>query len=1609
MARGLLSLVSFCRQPLLALFRVWPPATTRALIALAILLMGANVASATTKPVISYSPSSVVLTLGTTITTITPINTGGTATSWAVTPALPAGVNFAVATGQISGKPAVLSTVKTYTVKATNTAGSGSIAIKITVDDIQPTLSYSPSAEACTKGTAIEPLEPITGGGPVVTWTISPALSVGLTFSKTSGGITGTPTAIKASTVYTIKATNTGGSATASVTLTVGDIPPVMDYSPATYTLTKGRAITTISPVSTGGTITSWSVAPALPAGLNLGAATGKITGTPTVLSPATLYTITGTNSGGTATTSLTLTVDDRAPAFSYTPATDTYTLNTAITPLSPVSTGGTVLTWSVAPALPAGLSLDPGTGQIAGTPTVQKSMTTYTITGTNTGGTGAAKIKITVNDLTPAIGYSPSTYAFTKGMAIAAITPATSGGAVSSWGVSPSLPAGLVLNTANGQITGTPTALTAKASYTVTATNGEGSAETALFITVNDAPPAILAYSSNPAIFTQGMAIAADSPSSGGGAVVSYSVTPPLPAGLGLNPTSGLITGVPAALTATTTYTVTASNTGGSTTVPVSITVIGAAATPVISGVPTYVTAGTTGLTASVPIQPGCTFAWSVTGGVLTAGASTNLVTFIAGASGYVGLSCVANNAAGAPSSAGTAICTIVAVPVITSFTANPANIDWGAASTLTGSFSGGTGSIDQSVGPVSNGSGMAVSPMTMTTYTLTVTNPAGTSVTQQVTVSMNQVLVGITPATPTIGIGQSLAFSASVTGAANQAVTWSVQQGSAGSITSAGLYTAPATTGTNYIIATSQVDPAASASIPIEVAQLVITVSPSLICMPIGGSGTLQFSANVTNTIQTAVNWSTNGGNISQAGVFTPGSSTGTFQVTATVVGDSSASATATVNLASPQPGSCTNGPSLPSPYADTRGFQLTMLKDGQVLMTGGEAGGQALASAYLYDSTLGTLTAAGSMQSARAYHSATLLASGMVLIVGGNDSTGVPQDSAELFNPANNTFTPTLTMPTQARAWHTATMTNNNKVLIVGGAPGAELYDPIAGTFSSTSNPPIVQRMKHSATLLADGTVLLAGGQAADGSAIGNAEIYTTDKDLFASDPWTLNPTTVPLQSARYGHSATLLSSGGNLVLIAGGYDSSGSPTAAVEYYSMTFISGTGSAITGTSSPGSSLCAPRADHISVMLPNGNILLAGGTLQSTEIFESATSAWRDSCPLNGVPAGGVLLENGKVWTVGGATAQSVLYDPQEPSSGIFVPILGPDQIIWWAGGIWPLPPNQAMTWERYSSAIYIWDFDTRTQYPGGSLVVPRTIPSMAQLPDGKILIVGGNSDYATAVTTCEIYDPATATSTPTGSLLYGRRSPYAITIRGNTSATGKVAIIGGTNDSLGTSTNVIEIFDENSGTFYPSITLDNSYTYGVDFQMPYEFGGYMFQGAAVALDDGNIFIYAKSPLVTMPIISIFNPIQNSIYQTFQPIYSRNDANFILLADGRILASGGDQSPTTAEIFDPRQGTWSSTGNLAQVNGRRAHSAILMKDNRVLIVGGGDPITGDPIVTAEIFEPSTALFTLVPQQFFNSMGPISGFTLDNGRVILSNASSNSRHYLNTLEFRTNY
>jgi len=171
-----------------------------------------------------------------------------------------------------------------------------------------------------------------------------------------------------------VTATNAAGNTTFVVSIKVNPAAPsALSYpSPQTFVVDESKQV---SPTVTG-TVSTYAITPALPAGLSIDGSSGIISGTPTATSAQQNYTITASNGTGNTTFVLALAVS--SASLSYASPVSVVT-NRAMTPLSPTATG-TLSTYTITPGLPAGLSIDGSTGVISGTPTAISAQQTYTV-----------------------------------------------------------------------------------------------------------------------------------------------------------------------------------------------------------------------------------------------------------------------------------------------------------------------------------------------------------------------------------------------------------------------------------------------------------------------------------------------------------------------------------------------------------------------------------------------------------------------------------------------------------------------------------------------------------------------------------------------------------------------------------------------------------------------------------------------------------------------------------------------------------------------------------------------------------------------------------------------------------------------------------------------------------------------------------------------------------------------------------------------------------------------------------------------------------------------------------------------------------------------------
>jgi len=295
---------------------------------------------------------------------------------------------------------------------------------------------------------------------------------------------------------------------------------------------------------------------------------------------------------------------------------------------------------------------------------------------------------------------------------------------------------------------------------------------------------------------------------------------------------------------------------------------------------------------------------------------------------------------------------------------------------------------------------------------------------------------------------------------------------------------------------------------------------------------------------------------------------------------------SANASTNTAEIYDGSNFTFTYVPENMQSARGFHTaTRLQDGKVLVLGGVSGPDfsETSSAELFDPTTGRFTSLGSgMLFPRAFHTATLLDDGRVLICGGTVPTptgAFSSKEAEIYDPPSGKFLYLPNMSTY-RAQHTATKLDDGRVLILGGNSSdltIELFDPDANKFVKSDQQLFRARRGHTATKIFTGDVVVYGG--ADRS----AGLWVAKDGLYK---WTAG---VPIEERR-DHTATITESG--RILFSGGSRYEASQTIfsqTTEYYerfSGAFLS---------SSP--LLAEPTTRHRATALRSGNILITGGS----------------------------------------------------------------------------------------------------------------------------------------------------------------------------------------------------------------------------------------------------------------------------------------------------------------------------------------------------------------------------------------------------------------------------
>ncbi len=330
-------------------------------------------------------------------------------------------------------------------------------------------------------------------------------------------------------------------------------------------------------------------------------------------------------------------------------------------------------------------------------------------------------------------------------------------------------------------------------------------------------------------------------------------------------------------------------------------------------------------------------------------------------------------------------------------------------------------------------------------------------------------------------------------------------------------------------------------------------------------------------------------------------------------------------------------------------------------------------------------------------------------------------------------------------------------------------------------------------------------------------------------------------------------------------------------------------------GTWMPTGSLATARTAFTATLLPNGKVLVAGGSntdanLASAELYDPASGTWTATGSLGTARHfhTATLLPNGKVLVAGGSNtetnlASAELYDP--------------------ASGTW-----------------------TAT----GSLGTARRQLTATLLPDGKVLVAGGFASRGPSASV-ELYDPALGTWSTTGSLGTARDFHTATLL-----PDGKVLVAGGI-ASGGFPSASAELYDPASGIWTTTGSL----------------GTTRYGHTATLLPNGNVLV-AGGEQITGEVASaeLYDPASGTWIATGSLAAARFVHTANLLPDGKVLVAGGFAGPSigdlaSAELYDPASGTWIATGSLGTA--REDHTATLLPNGNVLVAGG----TGNDVFLA--------------------------------------------------------
>ena len=494
--------------------------------------------------------------------------------------AIPAGLTYSFLTGRLSGIPTVASNAtSTFSVQDSyNAVATTTSTVNFTVySAITATATTTAQITEVGIATSFTPIRATGGSGTYIYYVVSGNLPPGLTLNSSTGLVSGTPAASYSTATVIFGVRDSAGgqaAATSSVSYTTYSLITATANTTA-QTMEAGVQISAFTPlVAAGGSgsyIYSVLGAPPLPAGLTYNSSTGLLSGTPTLgLGAITLTFTVADTVGGVATTTSAVNINIYPALTTTASATTVQNLDILIPMVSfnPLTaTGGTgAYTYYVGVGiLPAGITLNPTTGLLSGTPTTIYSTSPVTIKVRDSFvvSSTASTINFSVNPTISAVATNSVSQNYEVGTTIVSFYPLVASGGAQPYTYTAStlLPAGLSLNSTTGLISGTPTTPTSSTNigFTVTDSLGQTASTTVNITFTVFAVITATANNTTTRLFTPNQVITPFNPltAANGSGLYTYSVSAgSLPAGISLNTSTGSISGTPT-VTGTSTFTI--------------------------------------------------------------------------------------------------------------------------------------------------------------------------------------------------------------------------------------------------------------------------------------------------------------------------------------------------------------------------------------------------------------------------------------------------------------------------------------------------------------------------------------------------------------------------------------------------------------------------------------------------------------------------------------------------------------------------------------------------------------------------------------------------------------------------------------------------------------------------------------------------------------------------------------------------------------------------------------------------------------------------------------------------------------------------------------------